>query len=134
MGVDLLAMKKILVVDDNTINLKLADKILKENPDYKPVMVPSGARALQFLSKNVPDMILLDIMMPGVDGFAFLSSVREDKSLDHVRVVLVSAVSESEEVHRALSMGANDYLTKPINAKRLYSCVAQQIQQILGGD
>ena len=68
-----------------------------------------------------------------VEGFAFLSSVREDKSLDHVRVVLVSAVSETEEVHRALSMGANDYLTKPINAKRLYSCVAQQIQQILGG-
>ena len=96
MGVDLLAMKKILVVDDNTINLKLADKILKENPDYKPVMVPSGARALQFLSKNVPDMILLDIMMPDMDGFETLTKIRADERLKEVPVLFLTADTEPE--------------------------------------
>ena len=122
----------LMIVDDIPINTKLLGKLL-EPAGFKTLLQYNNSQlALDSVKTVNPDIILLDIMMPGVDGFAFLSSVREDKSLDHVRVVLVSAVSETEEVHRALSMGANDYLTKPINAKRLYSCVAQQIQQILG--
>ena len=70
-------MKKILVVDDNVVNLKFVDKMLKINEDYKPVLVPSGSKALQFLSKNVPDLILLDILMPDMDGFETYRAVRD---------------------------------------------------------
>ena len=69
-------MKKILVVDDNVVNLKFVDKMLKSNEEYKPVLVPSGSKALQFLSKNVPDLILLDILMPEMDGYQVLEEIR----------------------------------------------------------
>ena len=70
-------MKKILVVDDNVVNLKFVDKMLKSNEEYKPVLVPSGSKALQFLSKNVPDLILLDILMPEMDGYQVLEEIRK---------------------------------------------------------
>lgn len=96
----------LMIVDDIPINTKLLGKLL-EPAGFKTLLQYNNSQlALDSVKTVNPDIILLDIMMPGVDGFAFLSSVREDKSLDHVRVVLVSAVSETEEVHRALSMGA----------------------------
>ena len=90
--------------------------------------------ALDSVKSVNPDIILLDVMMPGVDGFSFLSAIREDHSMDHIKIIMVSAVSESEEIQKAGSIGANDYLTKPINAKRLYSCIANQIGKIKGGN
>ena len=70
-------------------------------------------------------------MMPVVDGFTFLEKVREDRSLDHIKVVMVSAVSESEEIQKAINMGADDYVTKPIQVKKLYATLAKQVQGIL---
>ena len=121
----MLAMKKTLVVDDNTINLKLADKILKENPDYKPVMVPSGARALQFLSKNVPDMILLDIMMPDMDGFETLTKIRADERLKEVPVLFLTADTEPETADKVKAAGGLDMLTKPFKKDNLLDLVAK---------
>ena len=121
----MLAMKKILVVDDNTINLKLADKILKETPEYKPVMVPSGARALQFLSKNVPDMILLDIMMPDMDGFETLTKIRADERLKEVPVLFLTADTEPETADKVKAAGALDMLTKPFKKDNLLDLVAK---------
>lgn len=118
-------MKKILVVDDNTINLKLADKILKENADYKPVMVPSGARALQFLSKNVPDMILLDIMMPDMDGFETLAKIRADERLKEVPVLFLTADTEPETADKVKAAGGLDMLTKPFKKDNLLNLVAK---------
>lgn len=120
----------VMIVDDIPINSKLLGKLL-EPVGFKSITQYNNSQlALDNIKVSKPDIILLDVMMPGVDGFSFLSAVREDHSLDGVRIVMVSAVSESDEVKRALSMGANDYLTKPIQAKRLYSCVANQILQL----
>ena len=66
-----------------------------------------------------------------MDGFTFLEKVREDRSLDHIKVVMVSAVSESEEIQKAINMGADDYVTKPIQVKKLYATLARQVQGIL---
>lgn len=120
----------VMIVDDIPINSKLLGKLLEPAGFKSLTQYNNSQLALDNIKKDQPDIILLDVMMPGVDGFSFLSSVREDRSLDGVRIVMVSAVSESEEVKRALSMGANDYLTKPIQAKRLYSCIANQILQL----
>lgn len=123
----------LMIVDDIPINTKLLGKLL-EPVGFKSLQQYNNSQlALDSVKTLRPDIILLDVMMPGIDGFAFLSSIREDRSLDNVRIIMVSAVSESEEVLRACSMGANDYLTKPINAKRLYTSIANQIQIIQGG-
>lgn len=122
-------MKKILVVDDNTINLKLADKILKEVPDYKPIMVPSGARALQFLSKNVPSMILLDIMMPDMDGFETLAEIRKNPALTDVPVLFLTADTEAETIEKAKSVGAVDLLTKPFKKDVLLNLVEKYMPE-----
>lgn len=124
----------LMIVDDIPINTKLLGKLL-EPVGFKSLQQYNNSQlALDSVKTVRPDIILLDVMMPGIDGFAFLSSIREDRSLDNMRIIMVSAVSESEEVLRAGSMGANDYLTKPINAKRLYTSIANQIQIIQGGN
>ena len=120
-------MKKILVVDDSAINLKLADKILKEVEDYKPVLVPSGARALQYLSKNVPDMIMLDIMMPDMDGFETLAEIKKNDALKGVPVVFLTADTESETVAKAKAAGALELLTKPFKKDELLELVEKHI-------
>lgn len=122
-------MKKILVVDDNTINLKLADKILKEVPDYKPVMVPSGARALQFLSKNVPSMILLDIMMPDMDGFQTLEEIRKNPALADIPVIFLTADTEAETVDKAKEVGAKGLITKPFKKDVLLDLVEKYMPE-----
>lgn len=122
-------MKKILVVDDNTINLKLADKILKEVPDYKPVMVPSGARALQFLSKNVPSMILLDIMMPDMDGFETLAEIRKNPALSDIPVIFLTADTEAETVEKAKEVGAKGLITKPFKKDVLLNLVEKYMPE-----
>ena len=124
----------IMIVDDIPINTKLLGKLL-EPAGFKSLLQYNNSQmALDSVKSVNPDIILLDVMMPGVDGFSFLSAIREDHSLDHIRIIMVSAVSESEEIQKAGAIGATDYLTKPINAKRLYSCIANQIGKIKGGN
>lgn len=122
----------VMIVDDIPINTKLLGKLL-EPAGFKTLIQYNNSQiALDNVNAVNPDIILLDVMMPGTDGFSFLSSIRENRSFDHIKIIMVSAVSESEEVSRANSMGADDYLTKPINAKRLYSCIANQIKLLKG--
>ena len=122
----------VMIVDDIPINTKLLGKLLEPAKFKSLTQYNNSQLALDSVKSVNPDIILLDVMMPGTDGFSFLSTIREYHSLDHIRIIMVSAVSESEEVMRASSMGANDYLTKPINAKRLYTSIANQINQLKG--
>ncbi|MGN1211488.1 MAG: two-component system response regulator [Candidatus Cryptobacteroides sp.] len=123
----------VMIVDDIPINTKLLGKLL-EPAGFKTLTQYNNSQiALDNVKTVNPDIILLDVMMPGTDGFSFLSTIRENRANDHIKIIMVSAVSESEEVMRANSMGADDYLTKPINAKRLYSCIANQIKLLREG-
>lgn len=124
----------IMIVDDIPINTKLLGKLLEPAGFKSTLQYNNSQLALDSVKSVNPDIILLDVMMPGVDGFSFLSAIREDHSMGHIKIIMVSAVSESEEIQKAGSIGANDYLTKPINAKRLYSCIANQIGKIKGGN
>ena len=121
----------VMIVDDIAINTKLLAKLL-EPASFKAVLQYNNSQQAldSILSGERPDIVLLDVMMPGVDGFSFRAAVRERYSTEEVSVIMVSAVSESEEVMRATNMGANDYLTKPINAKRLYASIAAQISKL----
>ena len=121
----------LMIVDDIPINSKLLAKLLEPAGFGSIVQFNNSRQALDCIGTVNPDILLLDVMMPVVDGFTFLEKVREDRSLDHIKVVMVSAVSESEEIQKAINMGADDYVTKPFNPIEVMARVKSQLRRFL---
>ncbi|MCQ2083625.1 MAG: response regulator [Bacteroidaceae bacterium] len=119
----------VMIVDDIPVNTRLLQKIL-ERESFNLNIFNNSIQAFEALQTVKPDVLLLDIMMPGLDGLGFLQKMRADSAFDQTRVIMVTAVSESDEITKANALGANDYVTKPINSKRLVSCIYNQIRQI----
>lgn len=116
MELDLDFTKKatILVVDDTSDNLALMSNLLKT--DYKVKVANSGERALKIAaSENVPDLILLDVMMPGMDGYEVCQLLKSNPATRHIPVIFLTGKTAVEDEKRGLEMGAVDYLTKPIS-------------------
>ena len=87
----------VMIVDDIPINTRLLEKIL-EKANFQLSIFNNSQVALDSVQKINPDIILLDVMMPGIDGITFLTRLRSDSANDHIRVIMVSAVSEAEEI------------------------------------
>ena len=105
----------ILIVDDTPANLTLLAEVLK--PDYRTKVAVSGERALKLASSATPpDLILLDIMMPGMDGYEVCKRLKADPATRGIPVVFVTAMNEVEDETKGLELGGVDYLTKPISA------------------
>ncbi|MBL4876586.1 MAG: PleD family two-component system response regulator [Cohaesibacteraceae bacterium] len=105
---------KILVVDDIAANVKLLEaRLMAEYFDV--VTASSGAEALQILDDISIDIVLLDIMMPGMDGFEVCERIKKNPSLMHIPVVMVTALDQPRDRVRGLAVGADDFLTKPVN-------------------
>ncbi|MFM9972432.1 MAG: response regulator [Burkholderiales bacterium] len=113
--------RKILVVDDQPMNVKLLAGIL-EVKGYEVVTSESGADALKKMKANPPDIVLLDVMMPGMNGYEVCQAVRADPDLRALPIVLVTALDPSERA-KGLDAGADDFLTKPINQSELLARV-----------
>lgn len=105
--------RKILIVDDEPFNVDYLEQEI-EDLGYDTVSVNDGFQALQVAADEPPDMILLDIQMPVMDGFEVLSRLKADESTRHIPVVIVSAHADLEKIARGIEMGAEDYLPKPI--------------------
>ncbi len=116
----------ILVVDDSVTNLKFAEHALK--PVYKVTSLISGEQALKFLKKNRPDLILLDIKMPGMDGFETIKAIKEDNSICDIPVIFLTALSESDSEVTGLALGAADFISKPFVPEVMLRRVALQIE------
>ncbi|WP_160690424.1 two-component system response regulator [Clostridium sp. C2-6-12] len=101
----------ILIVDDTNFNIKILEDTLKS--DYKISVALDGKSALKFMEEVIPDIILLDIMMPEMDGFEVFSKIKEDIRLKDIPVVFLSAVTDINSKAKAFEMGAVDYITKP---------------------
>jgi putative two-component system response regulator len=106
------ARSKILVVDDEPANLNLMRQILKN--DYDLSFAKSGADAFANLQKQVPDLILLDVMMPGMDGYEVCQKIKADPRISHVPVIFCTAMTEEGDEVRGFKLGASDYVTKPV--------------------
>ncbi len=119
----------IMIVDDIPVNTILLEKIL-EKEGYRLYSYNNSLQAMEAITEIAPDILLLDIMMPGLDGMAFLKRLRSNNSYDNVRIIMVTAVSEQEEITKALALGANGYITKPISPKKLIGCINEQLSQI----
>lgn len=105
-------MKRIIAVDDNVTNLKMVERVLKDN--YKLVLVKSGEKALAYLESNLVDLILLDIVMPEMDGFEVFEKIKQlDNGNNSVPVVFLTADTEVGSEVKGLNMGAMDFIKKP---------------------
>jgi signal transduction histidine kinase len=112
----------ILIVDDINENLKLLGDILK-GEGYKIRPVPSGELALKVAEKEKPGLILLDIMMPGMNGYQVCSLLKENPGLKDVPVIFISALNETADIVKALSAGGVDYITKPFQTEEVIARV-----------
>jgi len=109
-------MSKVLIVDDVSDNLVLLDYCLAEE-GYDIVTANSGPEALRVAEVESPDVVLLDVMMPGMDGVEVCRRLKDHPRLRSVPVILVTALSQEEDIVRGLNAGADDYVTKPFNDK-----------------
>jgi len=111
-------MRRILVVDDNPQIARLVEfRLAREGHDV--VVVHSGAEAIESASAIRPDLVILDIMMPGMDGYEVLRVFRSRLDLAGVPVILLSGLGEDHHVVRGLRSGAQDYMTKPFSPSEL---------------
>jgi CheY-like chemotaxis protein len=112
---------RILVVDDELPNLELIQGYLEK--EYDIVFARNGKEALQKISIEKPDVILLDIMMPEISGYEVCAKIKQDESMRFIPVVMVTALSDAEDKIKAIEAGADDFLTKPINRLELQTRV-----------
>lgn len=109
----------ILIVDDNPQNVQFLGNLLR-GKGYQLGIAFNGVEALKFLDESLPDLILLDIMMPEMDGLEFCKKLKSNKNLSHIPVIFLTAKSEPEDIVKGFEAGGVDYVTKPfINAELL---------------
>tara|TARA_B100000745_G_scaffold110201_1_gene70728 strand:+ start:780 stop:1169 length:390 start_codon:yes stop_codon:yes gene_type:complete len=116
---------KVLIVDDDKTNLRLLSDIIRS--EAKVILALSGEQALKKTVEFKPDLILLDLIMPEMDGYKVLEKLKQATDTCHIPVVCVSGVEEDDEMEKALQLGACDYVKKPFH----FEHVKEQIQQHL---
>ncbi|MDF2614568.1 MAG: rpfG3 [Clostridia bacterium] len=118
--------KHILVVDDNVVNLKLAEQTLK--PLYKVTLLISGTQALKFLSKTKPNLILLDINMPEMDGYEIFKKIKENPETSKIPIIFLTAQTDSESELHGLYLGAVDFIAKPFISEIMLSRIKMHLE------
>ncbi len=118
----------ILVVDDVSENRKILATIIKKNTDYGVTLASDGQSVLQAIEDNIPDLILLDIMMPGMDGYEVASILKSRESTMGIPILFITAVTDVESIVKAFDSGGVDYITKPFNKRELLSRVHTHMQ------
>jgi len=120
-------MQKILIVDDTPANVKSLLNALK-NPDYKLFVATNGTNALEMIASNPPDLILLDIVMPIMDGYEVCKKLKADKATKNIPVIFITARDDNEDEELGFEMGAVDYITKPINSSTVQARVKTHLK------
>jgi CheY-like chemotaxis protein len=111
--------KKVLLVDDSTTTLMMEEMILKERTTYQCVTATDGLDAISRAVVEMPDLVLMDVVMPRMNGFEACKRMRLEKSLSQTPIILVTTRGEEEYVEAGFQSGCNDYITKPINSFEL---------------
>lgn len=117
----------VLVVDDVPLNTMLVEKMLARFT-FRIRKAGNGQLAMEEIAKEKPNLILLDLLMPVMDGFEVLQKVRENPETKKIRIVVLSALNSNEDIIKAYQLGANDFITKPIVMEKLINTVATQLQ------
>jgi len=121
-------MQKVLVADDDAVNRDVLGELLK--PEYTVLLAKNGAQTLERAMRHLPDLILLDVMMPDMDGYEVLRRLRADPLTEHISVIFISGLDRPEDEASGLKMGASDYITKPFNQTVVMARVALHLQVV----
>jgi diguanylate cyclase (GGDEF)-like protein len=121
--------KKILIIEDTEFMKKLISDVLKE-AGYEVVTASSGEEGLQKVREEKPDLVLLDVVMPGMDGFEVCRILREDESNNLMPIIMLTAQENEDHKLEGLELGADDYIIKPFNSRELVSRVRNTLKRI----
>ena len=124
---DLIEKPTILVVDDHKPNVEIVIGILN-NENYNIIPAFSGHEALEKIKTIPVDLILLDIMMPKMNGFEVCKSIREDVNYKDIPIIFISALDEPEDIVQGFTLGGNDYVSKPFRKEELIARVKNYIE------
>ena len=117
----------VLIVDDNPENVRLLGMVIKDE-GYLVGIARDGEQTLEMAVQHRPDLVLLDVMMPGIDGFAVCRHLKERAETRDTPVILLTARAESEDIVQGFNVGAVDYVTKPFNTAELLARVRTQLE------
>lgn len=109
-------------------------EILKTTDQYELIVVDSGSKALEFLEKSRPDLILMDIHMPNLDGLAVTRMIKSNPSLAHIPIVALSALAREKDIQAAKEAGCVGYITKPFRIKRFLELLDKYTEEGLNNE
>jgi DNA-binding response OmpR family regulator len=118
----------ILIVDDEPINIDLLRETLKSK--YRLIIATRGEQAYSLAVSKKPDLILMDVMMPGMDGFETCEKIKDNPETSHIPVVFVTALNEVEDKSVGYEMGGTDYITKPFEMSDVLTCIETHLNVI----
>lgn len=119
--------KKILVVDDDPYILMSLEFLLQKN-NYHVIVARNGREALELVKQETPDLVILDIMMPDVDGFAIARSIKQDPLIKNIKIVFLSAKSRESDQKKGMELGAALYIIKPFSTRSLIKEINQLLE------
>ncbi|MCK5539212.1 MAG: diguanylate cyclase, partial [Bacteroidales bacterium] len=117
---------KILIVDDSINNIELLSDILED--DYEIMFATTGIKALEIVPELMPDLILLDIVMPQLDGYEVITILKQNPETAHIPIIFITAKSTTEDMIKGFTLGAVDYISKPFAFEEVKVRVQTQIQ------
>lgn len=120
---------KILIVDDIPLNVLLIDKMLSIFK-FKIMKANSGADALKIIETDRPHILILDLMMPGIDGFQVTETVRQTITKEEMPIIILSALNAKEDITKAMGLGADEFVTKPVIMDKLHTCIINTVNKL----
>lgn len=121
-------MKKILIVDDEP-NIVMSLEYIFKKENYQVFIARDGAEAIEIVENDIPDIIILDIMMPNVDGFQVLKYLKSHEDLCEIKVIFLSAKNKTSDIELGLQLGADKYVSKPFSTKKLVKEVKELLRK-----
>lgn len=121
--------KRVLIVDDEK-NIVISLEFLLEQAGYQYKIARDGAEAIAMLDEFLPELVLLDVMLPHINGFEVCRRIRENPQWAKTKIIMLTAKGQEAEIEKGLALGANAYISKPFSTKMLM----QKINEILGDD
>ncbi|MBO4557267.1 MAG: response regulator [Bacteroidales bacterium] len=119
----------VLAVDDIPLNLLLVQKMLSRF-NFRIKTAANGQQALDAVAEEKPDLILLDLLMPVLDGFEVIKRLRANPETEDIQIVILSALNSNEDIVKGFNVGANDFIMKPIIMEKLLTCVVTQLELV----
>jgi len=124
---DTLLASHVLIVDDTPANVDIL-KVILSREGYNVSMAPNGEVALKVIPRSMPDLILMDVMMPGLNGFEVCEKLKADEATKEIPVIFVTAKAETDDIVKAFDVGGVDYITKPYQYREVLSRIKTHLQ------